>query len=168
VTILVPRISGGVKLSVSKIELGFNDIRKVSSAEIQAIALAAAKSLAEVDPSVKVFGYALVLNTHGIVEGANVVDFLDGYLASRPEGLGPSTGAAVGFYYGTEGPRIHLAAIMDGSVPVERGLFVRLTTAFDGRSLEAENLLNAAWGEFRKAYAALRLIPDVAALGGDT
>lgn len=165
VLIFVPRISSGVKLSVSKIELGFNDLRKVSLAEIQAAVIVAAGSLIQVDPTTKVIEYALTLNVHGLLEGSSVVDFIGGYFGSRPGGLGPSTGSATGFYYGTEGSRTQLAIIMDGSVPVEGGLYVRLTTAFDARELGAGNLVNAGWGEFRKAFAAVKLVPDILALG---
>jgi hypothetical protein len=165
VLINVPRINAGIKVSIAKFDVGFNELAKVPFPDIEKIVLGAVAALHEVDSSSKIAGCLATLNVHGLLEGSNVIDFIGNYFGSRPTGLGPSTGSASGFYFGAEGPRLHLSIIMDGSVPVQGGLYLRLMTSFDGRKIEVKDALKAGREEFRKAFAALNLAPEVLDLG---
>lgn len=164
-TFLLPKINGGVKVYVSKIEIGLNNVLIATFEDLRTIVAGVTESLREAEPNVR-FGNAIATyNVHGTLEGIGAAQFLASFLTNRPKGLGPDTGGAAGFYYGTEGPRIHLSVIMDGSVMVPDGLYMRLTTSFDARAIEVSRLLDAGRNEIRKAFTSLNLIPQGIDLG---
>lgn len=161
----LPRINGGVKVYISKVEFGFNNTLLATFEDLQTIIAGVTHSLKTADDDVRFTGWLATYNVHGDLAGTNAAKFLGGLLPNRPKGLGPDTGGALGFYYGTEGPRMHLAIIMDGSVVVPNGLYMRLTTAFDGKRVDVNEVLKAGREEFRKAFAALNLSPQGIDLG---
>lgn len=153
----MPRIAAGVKVSVAKLEVGFNDLARVTFADVSAIALAAFNVLSKPTEQVKLTDFVTTLNVHGTVDDIEAVDFLEPYLGKAPDGLGPSTGGAAGFYYGAEGPRQTLSIIMDGSVLYARGIYVRVTAGFDGRQITYAELLDVGRDTVRRAFASLGL-----------
>lgn len=165
-TFLLPRINGGVKVNVSKIEIGLNNALIPTFEDLRHIVNSTTESLREADEAIRFSNLVATYNVHGELPGENAAEFIKGFMSVRPSGLGPDTGGAAGFYYGTEGPRQHLSIILDGSVLVSNGLYMRITTSFDGRRIEMNRVLDAGRDEFRRAFAALGLEPEGIDLGG--
>lgn len=164
-TFLMPRINGGVKLNVSKVEIGLNNALAVTFEDLRHIVSSVVESLREADEAFRFANLVASYNVHGELTGSNAAAFIGSFVRARPEGLGPDTGGAAGFYYGSEASRLHLAVILDGSVLVPDGLYMRLTTSFDGRRVDLNSVLETGRAEFRKTFVALGLRPDGIDLG---
>ena len=155
--VMAPRISAGVKLSVAKVDVGVNDLLKVSFEDVQVLVLGAMSALTQVEAANKVAAYSVTLNVHGGIAGASAADYIGRYFQSRPKGLGPDTGGALAFYYGQEGARYQCAVIVDGSALVPSGLYLRVAMTYDAKKLSAEEVLKAGKADLGKVFASLEL-----------
>jgi hypothetical protein len=100
--------------------------------------------------------YGVTLNYHGLVEGKNVIEFVQHYVGKMPD-LGPVTGAAGGFYYGKKGPRDFLSVVIDNSLAVPNGLYVRINAIFDGKQLPPSELPKAGAAMVSEVLGAFQL-----------
>lgn len=159
------RYSAGIRLSVGKLEIGFNDLLRVTFSDVSAIGVSAFDALSKIEQRPRIATFTVNLNVHGIVEGVDPIDMMKEHVKKAPDGLGPSTGGAVGFYYGPEGPRRTLSIIMDGSALIPRGIFLRVTAGFDGQQIDYQNLPGAGRNTLARAFSALGLVQSVLDLG---
>jgi hypothetical protein len=157
-----PRMAVGIKATVAKLEVGFNDVLRITFTDVRAVTTEAFETLSKAAPHAKVMLFGATLNVHGIIEGVTPVEFLKSHTAKAPDSLGPSTGGAAGFYYGEDGPRKSLAIIMDGSALYQGAVYLRITTAFDGQT---PKVVDAGREVVRRAFAALGLQPMQLDLG---
>lgn len=139
VTINAPGINGGLKLFVSKAEVGFNDMMRVAFADVQNVARILFESIEKVAPGVRYAGFNVSLNYHGFVEGKNVAEFVRQYVTNVPD-LGPVYGAAAAFYYRNKGPRDFLTVVMDRSASIPEALYIRIAAGFDGKQVSHSQL----------------------------
>lgn len=160
VTINTPRINGGVKVFVSKVEAGFNDLAALQFADIRGVAKALFDCIAAVSPATRYAGYVVSLNYHGIVEGMSHADFVRQFTPKVPD-LGPVNSTAAGFYYGRKDARDFLSVVLDGSVSFAGAVFMRITAGFDGGKISSAELPSAGADMLAEVLAAFRLEHDL-------
>ena len=83
--------------------------------------------------------YSLMLSLHGTLEGADARSFLAGFSAKTPQ-VGPSTGNAVGYYFGPTDERLASTVILDISAAVSGGIYMQLRTTWDATKVRPQNL----------------------------
>ena len=155
VNLMAPRIGAGIRLTAGKVDIGFNDVLRPKFPEIQALVLGAVQALNQIEHSSQTVAYAATLNVHGVIEGVTAADYINKYFKQRPQGLGPDTGGALGFYFGAEGARALCSVIVDGSALVMNGIYMRISVAYDAKQISPDDMLKAGKQQLGKVITAL-------------
>lgn len=156
----LPVLNAGVKLTVGRMEIGFNDLVKVNFDLIRNVIQAAHGALEASGLGAKIATYAATLNCHGTVEGVAGRDFIKPLLARIPEGLGPSIASGTVFYFGAQEHRTNLALVLDASAMVTDGLYARVIFTLDGKRVRFQDLGEVGRESIRQAFRALDLQVD--------
>ena len=149
----ISRYNAGVKLTVANVEIGFNDLSKVTFEIIQAVIRAAGSAL----PGMGIGLYSVSMNSHGRVDGMSGAAFTAPLVGRAPEGLGPLTRSGAVFYYGARGPIVHTGLVVDSSMLVPDGVFVRVLFGVAGNAVSFDTLPELGRRTAREAFASLRL-----------
>jgi hypothetical protein len=160
INVMAPRVGAGIKLTAHKIDIGFNDVLRIKFPEVQRLVLGALQAFAQLEAASHVLAYGATLNVHAAIEGIPAATFINGYYKSRPQGLGPDTGGGLGFYYGAEGARVLCSVIVDGSVLVPNGIYMRVSVLYDAKQISADEMLKAGKQQLGKVFTALDLAQD--------
>lgn len=136
VTYNLPSIGALVKLQVARVEFIVSDTRRLSFADGQAMFSGVMAALYQMLPGFAIELYSAVVSMHVSIEGQTGRQLVDPHVAKELEGLGPSTGHAVAYYFGEQGARRMHAIILDGSVLVKDGLYIRQNIEFNGKDID--------------------------------
>jgi hypothetical protein len=91
------------------------------------------------EPGPKFQNYTLALNLHGTLEGTDTKTFLASFSAKTPP-VGPSTGNAMGYYFGPSDERQGSVIILDFSTNVPGGLYIQLRGVWDATKVPPQDL----------------------------
>jgi hypothetical protein len=155
-TFNIPSVNAGIKLSIDKVEIGFNDLTRVHFPQLRTIATHAFEALDEHVPDLRYVAYIALLNYHGLIEGVKPLEFIGQYVTKAPD-LGMHSGSAAGFYYGPKGSRHQLNVIVDTSVAVPNGVYIRIAITFDGSKLAHDTLTAVAAKGVKDVFTAFQL-----------
>jgi hypothetical protein len=153
----LPALNAGVKVAVGRMEVGFNDLTKVDLDVVNRVAQAAYGSLDKAAINAKIRTYTATLNTHGLVEGTPSRNFIKPFLARVPSGLGPLTSSGAVFYFGAHGSLTQSALVVDSSVVVRDGVYIRVIFTLDGQRVQLRELTSVGNETIKQAFAALDL-----------
>lgn len=101
--------------------------------------------------------YSVTQEVHGSLIGRSRQEFLARFTPSIPEGLGPSLGAGMVFYFGTESNHLASSVTLDFSREVEGGVFVQSVVLYDASRVLAGDLQTEARSEFEFLFNQLGL-----------
>jgi len=137
-----------VKLSLDKLEVSFFETTKLSHDEVLAVYKKAFNSLGQIATGFRVREYNVILALHGLLEDKSLEDFWSNLLPKVPKGLGPASGQGAAFYYGAHEKIISSTVMLDMSVRVPNGIFLRTTVNFDGAKVSTDDLPALVQGTF--------------------
>jgi hypothetical protein len=101
--------------------------------------------------------FAVAVGLHAKLEGWQARDYLARFVTNAPQGLGPSTGNGVVFYFGPEGDRLLSTVTGDLSAVVQDGVFVRIHGVWNAEKVGADALSETADAFIRQALDRLGL-----------
>lgn len=156
----LPALNGGVKLTVGRLEIGFNDINKINFEGIKNIINSVYGALESANVGARISSYTATLNVHGVVDGTAGHAFIEPFVARKPNGLGPSLGSGVVFYFGAHERRTNMAVVLDGSALVTDGLYSRMIITLDARRVRYQDLADAGKESITQAFGAVNLEPN--------
>lgn len=153
----IPSLNAGIKLTVGRIEIGFNDLNKVTFETINALMQLVDGALATSKFPARIGTYTATLNSHGIIENKSSQDFISPFLQKIPASIGPHLGSGAVFYFGAFEDWSGLALVMDNSGVLDGGLYVRVLLTLDGKKIALKDLAAVGRAALRKAFGAFDL-----------
>jgi hypothetical protein len=153
----IPSLNAGVKVTVGRVEIGFNELTKIDFATADKVIKAVYTALEAADVGAKIGTYNLNLNAHGMVEGGNSQNVAKSFFARVPSGLGPNISSGAVFYFGAHDRRVNMALVADSSTLVTDGLYVRIIFALDGKRVLSQDLPTVGRESIKQAFGALDL-----------
>ena len=146
-----------VKIRYDKIEINCTDLPRSHVENFLAGILDVLGAVTDALPKMSFKTFAVALALHGKIEGQTTMEFLNGMTTKIPEGLGPSTGSGVVYYYGQENDRLWSSLTGDISAIVRDALFIRIHGVWDGSRTPVESVPNLANDFSAKALGAIGL-----------
>ena len=123
------------KIEINCVEFPRSHIEKYAAGILDVLA-----AVKDALPKLSYKAFAIAVALHGRIEGQATRDFLRLLSVKSPEGLGPSTGSGVVFYYGQEKERLLSSITADISAAVQDAIFLRIHGVWDGSRISAESL----------------------------
>jgi hypothetical protein len=146
-----------IRVRVERIEVGCSDLGRESVERFKAATLDLLRAIQDYKQDLSFRAFGVTIDLHAKLEGKHVRDYLAGYVANAPKGLGPPTGNGVAFYFGAEGDRLLSTVTADVSALVPDGLFIRVHGVWDARHVSAEAVPGMADAFARQALESLEL-----------
>ncbi len=125
-------LNAQARIRVERVEANFLELRRVTQDQVLAIILEAIGAVQELSPQLAFKTHGIVLSLHGVLEGITFEDFIQRYTVKAPDGLGPPVGSGVVYYYGPETERDNSSVVLDKSLVVSGGLYLRMNLTING------------------------------------
>lgn len=158
VTYNLPNVACRVKFSITKLEISFLNLDRVTNAEAAEIATTALRIVSDL-LQVRYALFGCIVNAHLSIEAADAASFLAAYVRPLPENVGVrlSTGAA--YYYGAMGDRNNMSIVLDSSGAYPGAVYVRIVENIDGANLTVEQIPARIMNTIDQVRIALDLQP---------
>lgn len=150
-------IATAVKLQISRVEITCWDMKRLSTANGTAVFIGVLDALVETLPGLQFEGYSATSSMHAAISGQTAAEFINARIGRELEGLGQSTGHALAYYFGENGPRRRLSIVMDGSAVYLDALYIRQNVDYDGKAIYYKSVPDALMAIFNGALKALDL-----------
>ncbi len=157
ITFHLARLTTIVRIQLGRVEFTCGDLSKITAADGAAIFTGIFDTLRGISPNLQVGVYGATIGTHGIIEGQGTTDFINSRIRQELNGLGPSTGHAVAYYFGQDGARRKLVVVIDGSALIAGGIYIRQSIEFDGLAIEYKAFPDMLLKEFHRTLNGLEL-----------
>lgn len=99
-------------------------------------------------PDTSFRAYSVTQEVHGSLVGGSRKDFLARFAYSVPEGLGPTLGAGVAFYFGADVDQLAVSVTLDFSRAIEGGIFVQSVVLYDASRVTSGDLQTVSRSHF--------------------
>jgi len=157
--ILVTLFNGTLSLRVriDKVEVAWTRFNNDQTEKLKSATLDAMKAFVDYKATISFKSFAVALALHGPLNGMRAREYLARFVTNIPTNVGPPVGAGAAFYFGAADTRLYSAVIVDASVIVTDGLFVRVHSTWDARQMALDALGGIAEAYFRQVWASLDL-----------
>ena len=140
----LPGLNAVVRVRVERVEANFLELRRVTQDQVAGIILQAVGAVQDLLPQVSFKSHSIGLSAHGLFEDIVYEDFIQRYAPKSPEDLGPALGRGVVCYYGPEEERDSSLVVLDKSLLVPGGLYLRTHFSLNGAKVPLADVQSKA------------------------
>lgn len=156
-TYTVNLLATAVKVQIWRVEITCWDLKRLSTADGTTVFIGVLDALVETLPDLQFEGYSANLSMHGAIAGQTATEFIGARIGRELEGLGPSTGHALAYYFGENGPRRRLVIVLDGSAAYLDALYLRQNVDYEGKGISYKRVPDLLVATFNGTLEALGL-----------
>jgi hypothetical protein len=146
-----------VRIRIERIEIICSDMPQDQVEKFKAAILDVIRAVKDYRPDLSFRAFAIIVGLHAKLEGEQVRDYLTRFVTNVPQGLGPSTGSGVIFYFGSEGDRLLSFVTADVSAVVQGAAYLRIHGMWDAQKVAPDALTGVADSFVRRALESLGL-----------
>lgn len=142
-------------IRLQRIEVTCPTLHDVGLPRLDSLVQEVLAAVLEADPSAQFESYEVTIQMHAGLLGETPEMFLRRFTGRGLEGLGPGTGSAVCYYFGSSGPRTSCALTVDMSRMFDDAIYTDGRAVFDGAEIGKEELASECESFVQDCFGAL-------------
>jgi hypothetical protein len=137
-------LSASVRIHLNRIDVLFQDARLLGGPDLAGrIVLDSLDATLEAIQDIVIDSHAITLTCHASLEQAALDNLFSQYV-HVPQGTDPILNRGVGYYFGPSGKRKESSLVLDKSVLIPGGLFLKVACVLDGSTVSLQELVTTA------------------------
>lgn len=146
-----------VRFRVDRLEIVCAELPRNYVESVKTTAVSAMTAVRDHHPIHSYRTLSVTVGLHATINGQTSQQFLSGFAANQPHGVGPVTGNGIVFYFGPEADRLNSSITADLSAVIQNAVYIRIQGTWDASKVLAESAISGAERFVDEALASIGL-----------